>query len=114
MKESYQKGVANHLDPESWACNREAVRQALTGAHVGEPLNREIGQIRGADVVWPDGRQHRLLDNARGHRSLRGPRPSARMETLCTEIGRSRLSTSADGAEGPRGESERRQDHDAR
>jgi hypothetical protein len=42
MKEPYEKGVATHLDPESWGPAREGLPQALTGARAGRPLSREI------------------------------------------------------------------------
>jgi hypothetical protein len=35
------EGVAIHIGPESCAGGREAVREALTGERVGQPLNRE-------------------------------------------------------------------------
>jgi len=37
----YGEGVANHIDPESCAGGREAVREALTGARAGQPLSGE-------------------------------------------------------------------------
>jgi hypothetical protein len=42
MKEPYQKGVANRLDPGSCADAGNRVGEALTGAHVGQPLSSEI------------------------------------------------------------------------
>jgi hypothetical protein len=42
MKDPYEKGVATHLDPESWGLAREGLSQALTGARAGRPLSREI------------------------------------------------------------------------
>jgi RNA-directed DNA polymerase len=43
MKEPYGEGLALHPDPESCACRREAAGEALTGAHAGPVLSREIG-----------------------------------------------------------------------
>ena len=43
----YDEGVANHIDPESCAGGREAVREALTGARAGQPLSGE-NNLRGA------------------------------------------------------------------
>ena len=51
MKESYGKGIANHPDPESCACIRKGVREALTGAQAGRVLSCEINLFRGADHV---------------------------------------------------------------
>jgi hypothetical protein len=42
MKESYRKGIASHLDPESCVASREAAIEALTGAHAGRVLSCEI------------------------------------------------------------------------
>jgi hypothetical protein len=42
MQQPYKKGVANHLGPESCADGREAVGEALTGGHAGQPLSSEI------------------------------------------------------------------------
>jgi transposase len=47
----YNEGVANHIDPESCTDGREAAREALTGAHVGQPLSGERLHIRGADAI---------------------------------------------------------------
>ena len=42
MKESYGKDLASHPDPESCVGGRKVVGEALTGAHVGQPLSCEI------------------------------------------------------------------------
>ena len=42
MQESYRKGLASHLGPESCAGGRKAAGEALTGAHPGQPLSCEI------------------------------------------------------------------------
>lgn len=47
----YDEGVANHIGPESCAGGREAVREALTGVHVGQPLSGERLHIRSADAI---------------------------------------------------------------
>ena len=60
MKEPYEKGVANHFDPESCASAREGCGEALAGARAGWVLSHEITEIvQGADVVLGNGRQHR-------------------------------------------------------
>ena len=41
MQVHRNEGVAIHIGPESCAGGREAVREALTGERVGQPLNRE-------------------------------------------------------------------------
>ena len=42
MKQPHKKGVAIHLGPESCADGREAVGEALTGGHAGQPSSSEI------------------------------------------------------------------------
>jgi hypothetical protein len=51
MKEPYRKGLASHPDPESCAVSSNAAREALTGAHVDQPLSCEIKLVQGADAV---------------------------------------------------------------
>ena len=46
MKESHRKGLTHHPDPESCAGCREAVGEALTGAHAGRVWSCEIRQFR--------------------------------------------------------------------
>ncbi len=46
MKESYGEGLAIHTDPESCVGVREGVGEALTGAHAGWVLSREITHSR--------------------------------------------------------------------
>ena len=46
MKEPYRKGLASHPDPESCAGSSNAAREALTGAHVDQPLSCEIKPSR--------------------------------------------------------------------
>jgi len=47
----HDEGVANRIDPESCTVGREAEREALTGAHVGQPLSGERLLIRSADAI---------------------------------------------------------------
>lgn len=47
----YDEGVANHIDPESCVGGREAVREALTGARVGQPLSGVRLPHRSADAL---------------------------------------------------------------
>ena len=52
MKVRYSEGVAIRTDPESCAGHcREAVREALIGARIGEVLSGESNVVRGADAV---------------------------------------------------------------
>ena len=54
MKESYQKGVANHLSPESCLDGPRGRGEALTGESAGWPFSSEIIDIR-APTLWSDG-----------------------------------------------------------
>jgi len=58
MKEPYREGVADHSEPESCVGHREVPCEALTGAHPGQVLSREIELIGKADAVKRCGRQH--------------------------------------------------------
>ncbi len=51
MQESHGEGIASHTNPESCVDGREAGGEALTGAHTGQPLSREIPFSRSADAV---------------------------------------------------------------
>jgi len=42
MQERHEKGMANHLDSESYAGAGNSVGEALTGAHAGQPWSSEI------------------------------------------------------------------------
>lgn len=58
MKESHIEGLATHDDPESCACGREGMGEALTGAHMGQVSSHVITSVPGADAVQRSGRQH--------------------------------------------------------
>ena len=58
MKESYGKSLANHPDPESCGASREAVLEALTGAHVGRVIELRNQCDQSADGVDLTGRPH--------------------------------------------------------
>jgi hypothetical protein len=47
----YDEGLANRIDPESCAGGREAAREALTGARVGQPLSDEKLLLPSADAL---------------------------------------------------------------
>jgi hypothetical protein len=50
-RNSHIEGLATHDDPESCGHAREDVSEALTGAHAGRVLSREIEIVPGAEVV---------------------------------------------------------------
>ena len=61
MKEPYSEGVASHTGSESCAHSRKAGSEALTGAHTGGVLSRDMLINQSADVVHDGGRQHRWV-----------------------------------------------------
>ena len=75
MKEPYGEGLASHTGPESCTFSRKAEREALTGAHAGGVLSREIIINQSADTVHRVGRQHRWM------RQREYPLGSARSKT---------------------------------
>ena len=102
MKESYGKDLASHPDPESCVGGRKVVGEALTGAHVGQPLSCEIklsgvptlltkaeGNTKGGAPGKPlaDPAQSETL-RTRGN-SLHGKREIPRASTPCGGVDRS-------------------------
>ena len=77
MKEPYKKGVANHLDPESCADVGNHVREALTGAHAGQPSSSEITSP-GVPTLYGEGEGH-IRDAVRREPSW----DATESETLC-------------------------------
>ena len=107
MKESYDEGVASHIDPESCAEDRKGLREALTGARAGRVWSRGI-LLKSREPTWWDEAEgnNGRIDSARGVRSLRGRRPRARTETPCAGIGRSHDCLCSQGNGGHIGKSE--------
>ena len=106
MEKSHTEGLATHGDPESCACDRKVMGEALTGAHTGRVLSRVITFVLGADAVQTCGRQH---VHGRYREDMDDP---ARSKTPCTcgtflRGNREILATApADGAEGRIGKAE--------
>ena len=59
MEELYIEGVATHDDPEPCVGVREGVGEASEGARAGWAIEPRNHGVRGADVVYKIGRQHR-------------------------------------------------------
>jgi len=59
MEELYIEGVATHDDPEPCVGVRKGVGEASVGARAGRAIEPRNHGIRGADVVYGNGRQHR-------------------------------------------------------
>jgi hypothetical protein len=77
MQEPYTEGVAIHGDREPCVGAREGVVEASVAARAGRAIEPRNHGVRGADVVYGNGRQHR---QQRYRELLAGP---ARSETLC-------------------------------
>jgi hypothetical protein len=107
MKESYDEGVASHIDPESCAEDRKALSEALTGARAGRVWSRVILLKSGEPTWWDEAEGNNgCIDNARGIHSLCGRRPQARTETPCTGVGRFHDCLCSQGDRGCIGKSE--------
>lgn len=77
MQEPYTEGVATHGGREPCVGVREGAGEASVAARAGQAIEPRNHGIRGADVVYGNGRQHR---QQRFRELLVG---SARSETLC-------------------------------
>jgi len=88
MKEPHGEGLASHTDPESCVVSREAGHEALTGAHAGGVLSREIPGNQDADPVYSAGRQHWWVRYREHSLDLRGLRPPTCMEPPRARTGR--------------------------
>jgi hypothetical protein len=59
MEELYVEGLATHGGPESCVDDPRGRGEALAGARAGRAIEPRNHRIRGADVVYGNGRQHR-------------------------------------------------------
>lgn len=100
MKESYTEGIANHSAPESCACIREDMGEALTGAHAGRVLSRVITDVLGADAVQRSGRQH---VHGRYREDMNGPARSKTPSTYGTFLRGNREILDTAHGDGPAG-----------
>jgi hypothetical protein len=92
MKEPDGEGPASHADSESCGAVREDGGEALTGAHMGRVLSREILLTSGVPTQCKYAEGHiPLLAIARGAGTPRGLRPRARVDAPRTGTGRSRV-----------------------
>jgi hypothetical protein len=106
VKVPNDKGLANHIVPESCVRNsREARHEALTGVRVGQPLSREIIEFRDADafVLAEGNTDSRAI--ASGCAVPRGPRPWHARTLFAREPGDLRLGPDG-GKWGPHREGE--------
>lgn len=89
MKEPYAEGPATHGDPESCTGRREASGEALTGAHAGGALSRDITESRAPTSFFQAEGNTYMGESASPRTALRGRRPQACVETPCARTGRS-------------------------
>jgi RNA-directed DNA polymerase len=90
MKVPHDEGPASHIGPESCAGDRKGAGEALTGGSAGRALSRESRFNFRVPTVSSNAEGNTVRPaNARDGLILRGRRPRARMETLCTGTGRS-------------------------
>jgi len=87
MKVLHVEEVADHTGPESCVVIREDGGEALTGENAGGALSREMFTVQGADAVEKGGRQNEAARHGERRPALRGPRPHARVEAICTGTG---------------------------
>lgn len=97
MQVPCNEGVAIHIDPESCAGDREVVREALTGAQVGQPLS-------GVRLL---NRSAHAFQSAEGNTARCVKRASRRLRVVdrpwhaCTSsIGKQEISASAQACRG--------------
>lgn len=92
MEESHREGLTIHPDPESCAVVRKDGCEALTGACLGEVLNRESRFESGAPTlsIMTEG-ETKYAAIVRRIPAPCGRRPSARTEPLYTGTGRSHV-----------------------
>src|SRR5512146_2426698 len=99
MKESHGESVASYTDPESCVAARKGVSEALTGAHAGRALSREIHQQPGVPTPLkrPEGNTAPVAI-ARRSQAPRGLRPRSCVETHCWDSGCPTFDSRRDGA----------------
>ena len=93
MKEPHAEGPATHGDPESCTGGArdkpEAAGEALTGAHAGRALSRDIIES-GAPTSFSQTEGNTFeSESASPRAALRGLRPQACVEPPCARTGRS-------------------------
>ena len=90
MKVPHDEGLANHIGPESCTGARKGAGEALTGESAGRVLSRESEFSFRVPTVSPNAEGNTVHPaSAREGLALRGRRPRARTETICTGTGRS-------------------------
>jgi hypothetical protein len=100
MKVPYGEGLATHTGPESCVHARKGMGEALTGGMRARLLSRERSINFGVPTLYTkaEGNIGHIV-MARYGRTLRGPRPCARMQASCAGTGRSCVWSHDDGSE---------------
>ena len=90
MKVPHDERLANHIGPKSCTGARKGAGEALTGESAGRVLSRESEFSFRVPTVSPNAEGNTVHPaSAREGLALRGRRPRARTETICTGTGRS-------------------------
>ena len=92
MKVPYGEELATQTGPQSCVDSRKAMGEALTGGVQAGLLSRErCCKLQGADAVHKVEGNTGCIDTARCSWTLRGQRPRARTQALCTGTLRSHV-----------------------
>ena len=92
MRVPHGEEIAAHTGSESCVDRRKAIGEALTGGVWAGLLSRErYCKLQGADAVHKVEGNTGRIDTARCSWTLRGQRPRARTQVLCTGTGRSHV-----------------------
>ena len=89
MKEPYVEGPATHDGPESCTGDHEGAGEALTGAHAGRVLSRDITEFGAPTLFFQAEGDIARCASASIWRVPRGRRPQACVEPPCARTGRS-------------------------
>jgi hypothetical protein len=104
-KKPCTEGLATHGDPESCGHDRKGVPEALTGAHAGRVLSREIEILPGAEVVSGAEGNTSCTKKGEVRRTWRGRHETPSMRGSTMRENRETLHTVRDGwRRGPRWE----------
>jgi len=106
VKVRRDEGIANRIGPEPCAGVREGAGEASAGVRIGQPLNREMFLIPGADSVPAEEGETDGCVIASARSTRRGLRPWHVRTLLVREPGDLWVGHRSFGAYGPRREGE--------
>ena len=106
MKEPYDEGVANHIDPESCGGGSNAMAEALTGVRAGQVLSREMLAYSRVPTEWVSRKAIPTVLPSQDTEDSARSKTLARTETHCTGTGRAYVRSWREGYRGRIGKSE--------